>query len=454
MKKVRLKPPQLIVLSFFCVIVVGSLLLSLPLATESNARLSIVDSLFTATSATCVTGLIVKDTGATFSPFGRLVILCLMQAGGLGIMTFSTMFAILLGRKLSIFQKLTIKSALGHSKIEGLKNLILYIILFAFSVELIGAILLYIRWASTLGWSGIAGAEKAIFHAVSAFCNAGFSLFSSSLMAFRSDWVTVTIFSVLILAGGMGFVVFLDIPKLTFWRKDRRLILSRISLQTKIVFLVTIFLILAGALGVYIFENSYALKDMPLKEKVASCVFTSITPRTAGFNVLSTGSLRPVTLFMLIILMFIGASPGSTGGGIKTVTLGIIIAGLVSMLYNRDRITLFKRTIPRETYRRAAVILLLGLGMVVGATFLLSATESAAAQSSRYFLSILFETTSAFGTVGLSTGITPYLTDPGKLILVLTMFVGRVGPLTVALAVAMHKERIDYRYPEEKLMVG
>jgi len=364
------------------------------------------------------------------------------------------MFAILLGRKLSIFQKLTIKSALGHSKIEGLKNLILYIILFAFSVELIGAILLYIRWASTLGWSGIAGAEKAIFHAVSAFCNAGFSLFSSSLMAFRSDWVTVTIFSVLILAGGMGFVVFLDIPKLTFWRKDRRLILSRISLQTKIVFLVTIFLILAGALGVYIFENSYALKDMPLKEKVASCVFTSITPRTAGFNVLSTGSLRPVTLFMLIILMFIGASPGSTGGGIKTVTLGIIIAGLVSMLYNRDRITLFKRTIPRETYRRAAVILLLGLGMVVGATFLLSATESAAAQSSRYFLSILFETTSAFGTVGLSTGITPYLTDPGKLILVLTMFVGRVGPLTVALAVAMHKERIDYRYPEEKLMVG
>ncbi|NQT95532.1 MAG: hypothetical protein HQ572_03690 [Candidatus Omnitrophica bacterium] len=453
-RRIRLNPPQMIVLSFLFVILIGSLLLNLPMATNSNTSPGFINSLFTATSATCVTGLIVKDTGSFFSPFGRLIILCLIQAGGLGIMTFSTMFAILLGRKLSISHGVTVKSTLGQTRIEGFKNLVLYIIVFTFSVELIGALLLYMRWATTFGWSGLIGAERAIFHAISAFCNAGFSLFSSSLMAFRSDHVTATIFSILIIAGGMGFVVFLDIPKLTFWRRDRALIPSRISLQTKIVFLVTIFLILAGALGVYVFENGYALKDMPLKEKITSCLFTSITPRTAGFNILRTGALRPVTLFMLIILMFIGASPGSTGGGIKTVTFGIIIAGLFSMLYNRDRITLFKKTIPRETYRRAAVILLLGLGIVAGSTFLLSATESAAAQSSRYFLSILFEVTSAFGTVGLSTGITPYLTKLGRLIIICTMFIGRVGPLTIALAIAMRKDKIDCRYPEEKLMVG
>ena len=229
---------------------------------------------------------------------------------------------------------------------------------------------------------------------------------------------------------------------------------GRISLQGKMVFLVTVFLISLGAAGVYFFESEHLLKGMSWNEKIWSCMFTSITPRTAGFNVLPTASLRPATLFMLIILMFIGASPGSTGGGIKTVTFGIIIASFFSMLYNRDRITLFGRTIPRQTYRRAAVIVFLGLGVVILSTFLLSATESAAAGDNRYFLSILFESTSAFGTVGLSTGITPGLTALGKLIIIITMFIGRVGPLTIALAIAMRKEKISYRYPEERLMVG
>lgn len=455
MKKfMKLKPPQIIILSFLSAIIVGALLLNLPVATTANKSPGIINSLFTATSATCVTGLIVKDTGSFFSPFGKLVILCLIQAGGLGIMTFSTMFAILLGRKLSISQNLTVKSTLGHSKIEKLSNLITYIVAFTFSIEALGAILLYFRWSATMGWSGIAGLKKAVFHAVSAFCNAGFSLFPTSIMAFRSDWVVVTIFSSLIIIGGMGFVVFLDIPKLKFWRKDRALIPSRISLQTKIVFLVTVSLILLGTTGVFLFENSYALGGMPFKEKVASCVFTSIAPRTAGFNVLQTGSLRPVTLFMLIILMFIGASPGSTGGGIKTVTFGIIIAAFYSMFYNKDRINLFGRTIPKQVYRRAAVIVFLGLGIVIASTLLLSMTESIGTQSNHYFLSLLFESTSAFGTVGLSTGITPYLSSLGKVVIMCTMFIGRLGPLTIALAIAMRKDKIDYRYPEEKLMVG
>jgi len=455
MKKfIKFKPHQIIVLSFLSVIILGAILLNLPIATNANRSPGIINSLFTATSATCVTGLTVEDTGSFFSPFGKLIILCLIQAGGLGIMTFSMMFAILLGRKLSISQNLTVQSALGHSRIEGLHKLIIYIVVFTFSIEALGAILLYLRWSATMGWGGIAGVEKAVFHAVSAFCNAGFSLFSTSIMRFRSDWVTVTVFSALIIIGGMGFVVILDIPKLKFWRKDRALILSRISLQTKIVFLVTILLILLGSIGVFVFEGGYALKAMPLKEKIASSLFTSITPRIAGFNVLQTGALRPVTLFMLIILMFIGASPGSTGGGIKTVTFGIIIAAFYSMFYNRDRISLFGRTIPKQTYRRAAVIVFLGLGLVVASTFLLSMTESVGTQSSHYFLSLLFESTSAFGTVGLSMGITPNLTNMGKIIVMCTMFIGRLGPLTIALAIAMRKEKINYRYPEEKLMVG
>ena len=454
MKKIRLNPPQVIVLSFLLVIILGSILLSLPISASNNTGPGLIDSIFTATSATCVTGLVVKDTGSFFSPFGRLVILCLIQAGGLGIMTFSTMFAILLGRKLSISQNITVQNALGHTHIEGLKRLILYIVIFTFSVEAIGIILLYFRWKSTMGWGALATLEKSIFHAISAFCNAGFSLFSTSVMGFRSDWVIITVFSFLIIVGGMGFVVFLDIPKLKFWRKDRKLIFSRISLQTKIVLIVTLSLIILGALGVWLFESGYSLEGLTLKEKLSSCIFTSITPRTAGFNILSTGALRPVTLFMLIMLMFIGASPGSTGGGIKTVTFGIIIAGFCSMFYNKDRISLFGRTIPRETYRRAAVILFLGFFVVIGSTFLLSATESANAQSSHYFLSMLFESTSAFGTVGLSTGITPHLSGLGKIIVILTMFVGRVGPLTLALAIAMRTEKISYRYPEEKLMVG
>jgi len=454
MKKKRFTPSQIIVMGFISIILVGTTLLSLPIATAEKTSPGIIDSLFTATSATCVTGLIVKDTGSFFSPFGKIVILLLIQAGGLGIMTFSTMFAILLGRKLSISHNVTVQSALGRDKIEGLRDLILYIVIFTFSIELLGAGLLYARWINTTTWGPLTTLTRAVFHAVSAFCNAGFSLFSNSLTDFHTDGVIVGIFSVLIIIGGIGFVVFLDIPKLKFWRKDRRLIFSRISLQTKIVLIVTLILISTGAAGIFAFEKDHALKELSTHEKVWGCLFTSITSRTAGFNVLETGDLRPATLFMLIMLMFIGASPGSTGGGVKTVTFGIIIAAFFSMLHNEERISVFGRTIPNQIYRRAAVIVFLGITVVVLTTFLLCATEGIAATTNYSFLRIMFESTSAFGTVGLSTGITPQLTDIGKLIIIFTMFIGRVGPLTIALAIAMRKEKASYHYPEERLMVG
>jgi trk system potassium uptake protein len=454
MRKKRPNPAQVIVVSFLTAILMGAVLLSLPIALAPGNETALIDSLFTATSAVCVTGLIVKDTGAFFSPFGKLIILMLIQIGGLGIMTFSTMFAILLGRKLSITENITIKSALGQVNIESLSRLILYIVVFTFSVELIGAGMLYWRWSNLFDWGSVATMQRAVFHSVSAFCNAGFSLFSTSLMAFSKDAPTIIIFSILIILGGLGFIVFLDIPKLIFRRKTKVFGLSHVSLQTKIVIIVTCALIITGALAVCLFEYNYALRGMDLKEKLLACAFTSITPRTAGFNVIDTSSLRPVTLFTIIMLMFIGASPGSTGGGIKTVTFGIILASFYSMFRNRDRITVFKRTVPKDVYRRAGVIVFLALIVVTASTFLLAATEQAPAYSSHHFLGILFESTSAFGTVGLSTGITPGLTVLGKFIIICTMFIGRVGPLTLALAIAMKSDKTDYRYPEEKLMVG
>lgn len=454
MKRKILSPSQIIVLSFVSAILLGTILLSLPIATAGDGRLGIVDSLFTATSAVCVTGLIVKDTGEYFSGFGKAVIFFLMQIGGLGIMTFSTMFAILLGKELSISQNITVQSALDHSRIDGLKKLVLYIVFFTLTIEAIGAAALFFRWKLLYGWSSLAAFKQAAFHSVSAFCNSGFSLFSNSMTDLRGDTISMAIISALIIIGGIGFIVLLDFRKLKFLGKGGAYFLSKISLQTKIAVLVTMFLIAAGAAGFFFFERNGLLAGMSGKEKFWSCFFTSVTSRTAGFNVIQTGALRAVTLFMITTLMFIGASPGSTGGGIKTVTFGVLIAAFISMLHNKDRITLFGKTIPRQVYRRAAVIVFLSIVAVIASAFLLSATESSTSCEEHYFLNVLFEAVSAFGTVGLSTGITSSLTDLGKLIIIFTMFIGRVGPLTVTLAVAMYNEKVSYRYPEEKLMVG
>ncbi|UCH12563.1 MAG: Trk family potassium uptake protein [Candidatus Omnitrophota bacterium] len=465
----KLTPPQIVLLSFGIAILCATLLLSLPVATKSGNPLSPIDSLFTATSATCVTGLIVKDTGRAFSLFGQIVILLFIQLGGLGIMTFSTLFSIILAKRLTISQDLTIKNALGYDKIEGLRGLIKYIVLIAFVVEFIGATLLYLRWSFITQWSQATIFKRAIFHSISAFCNAGFSLFSNSLTNWRADTAIMAIMGSLIIIGGLGFVVVLNIPKLGFYVPFfRRAYLARqikkgianpfvkkINLQTKTVLAVTIILLLIGMAGVFLLECNYILKDMPLKEKFLSSIFTAITPRTAGFNVLPTGDLQTTTKFLLMILIFIGASPGSTGGGIKTATVAVLLVGFVSMLKGRDRIFIFKRTIERDVFRRAVAIFVLAITLIFTSTLLLTITEKAVSGDNGYFLSLFFETTSAFGTCGLTTGVTPHLSTLGKLIVAITMFIGRIGPLTVALALAMRVEKkIYYRYPEEKITVG
>lgn len=446
----KLKLPQIIAVSFLAVILVGTLLLSLPLATQSGKSLPLVDSLFTATSATCVTGLIVRDTGAHFSGFGKLIILVLLQMGGLGIMTFSTLFAILLGRKLTIKQDLVIQRTMAPNKVQNLSTLIKYILFITFGIEFLGALCLALRWGRTMNWSIGELLANSIFHAVSAFCNAGFSLFSTSFSSFLKDPFINAIMICLIIIGGIGFMVVLELPR--FLKKKG---FYRFTIQTKVALTVTLCLILAGAVLFFALERGNALAGLSTKDSITASFFQSVTARTAGFNTLNIGKLATPTLLVLVFLMFIGASPGSTGGGIKTCTFGVVLATGFSMLRNRDRVSMFKRTIPKEVVRKSLVVLFLALAWIFVAVFLLAIAEhKKAAFLDNYFLQILFEITSAFGTVGLSTGLTPTLTIVGKLIIIATMFVGRIGPLTLALAVAMQSEKAVYSYPEEKIMIA
>jgi trk system potassium uptake protein TrkH len=448
----KLNPPQVVVLSFLITIIVGAVLLSLPVAGAVEGGISLVDRVFTATSATCVTGLIVRDTPNDWSPFGQAVIFILFQAGGLGIMTLSTFFAVLLGRKFTLKQNVVIHSALDHNRVYGAKALIKYIVGLTIFVELVGASLLFLRWNHTQAWPLKDTIIKSVFHSVSAFCNAGFSLFSDSFMGFEGDpFINLTMVS-LIFIGGIGFIVILDLLKGIFSPNGYKK--PRLSLQSKIVLIASISLIIIGALSVLAIENTNTLEGMPLKGKLLGSLFQSVTARTAGFNTLPISRFAPPTLMILVLLMFIGASPGSTGGGIKTSTFAIMMATAWTMSKNRDKVFMFGRTVPRNVVRRAILIFVMALVWIFLATFIFAIVEKGNLGTENIAMKSLFEVTSAFGTVGLTTGITPHLSTIGKIIIIITMFTGRVGPLTLALAVAIREEKIDYTYPEEKVMVG
>ncbi|MBU1061669.1 MAG: TrkH family potassium uptake protein [Candidatus Omnitrophica bacterium] len=450
----KLKPPQIIIFSFLVTILIGAFFLALPQCSSNGISVGVVDALFTATSATCVTGLIVKDTGSDFSRFGQMIILFLLQIGGLGIMTLSTFFAILFGRKLTLRENIVIKSALDHHSVERLKTLILYILALTFCIEAIGAALLYNR---------LGNVYQSIFHSISAFCNAGFSLNATSFAGYRQDVYVNLVMTMLIILGGIGFIVLIEGPKIFRWivrrvllknREDIKQLFSKISLQTKIAVSVSLILLFFGTLIFFSLENARLLHGFGLKDKILTSFFHSVTSRTAGFNTVSIKDLASPTLFFLIILMFIGASPGSTGGGIKTCTLGVLVSGAISMIKNQDNIHIFKRAIPRVIFRKAVIIAGLAVTWIVVFTMILSFVESRNEAIPNYFLRVLFEVTSAFGTVGLSTGITSILSPLGKVLIMITMLVGRIGPLTLALAMTTREQRVFYKYPQEKVMVG
>ncbi len=448
----RLKPPQVLALSFFFAIVAGTLLLSLPIAQNTEGGISLVDRVFTATSATCVTGLIVRDTPKDWTAFGRTIIFILFQAGGLGIMTFSTFFAVILGRRLTLREYDVLQDSLGHNREYQAKRLVKYIIALTFAVELAGAALLFLRWSRIEDWSIGERLAQSVFHSVSAFCNAGFALFSGSFMGYEGDLYINLIMAVLIFLGGIGFVVILDTVKGVFIPGPYRK--SRLSLQSKIVLITSFILIAAGAGLIYLLESDNTMTGMSVKEKLLGSVFQSVTARTAGFNTLAVGRFAPGTLVLLVFLMFVGASPGSTGGGIKTCTFAIVVAAAWAMSKNRDKVFMFGRTLPRTVVRRAILIFVLAIGWLLAATFLFSISERNALGAGDLVIRSLFEVTSAFGTVGLSTGITPCLSVFGKVLIIITMFVGRIGPLTMALAIALEEGKVGYSYPEEKVMVG
>ena len=441
-KKVSFSPPQILVIGFGLIILLGSVLLMLPIANVTGKSLPYIDALFTATSATCVTGLVVRDTGTFFTPFGQIIIMLLIQVGGLGFMTMATLFSLVLKRKISLKDRLILQEAMNQNTMEGIVRLIRKVLMYSLIIESCGAFLFSVRWAfdMPLGRAIYFG----IFHAVSLFNNGGFDLFGDyrSLTQYVSDPMTNFIALTLIITGGLGFIVLSDLIE---YRKRRKL-----SLHSKVVLSMTATLLVVGTLVFFIFEytNSRTLEPLDMGTKIMSSFFQSATPRTAGANTLDIGAMRQASQFFIIILMFIGASPGSTGGGIKTTTFTILVGAVISMIRGRTDLDLFRYRLAQERIFKAVTITMLALFLVIVVAMVLSTTEDAS------FLTILFESTSAFGTVGLSMGLTGDLTSFGKAVISFTMFAGRLGMLTLAYALGPKKGKDLYRHPEGKIIIG
>ncbi|WP_204990576.1 TrkH family potassium uptake protein [Sporohalobacter salinus] len=435
-----LSPAQFLALGYIIVITVGALLLSLPIATVNGEGLDLINSIFTATSATAVTGLIVVNTGTYFTIFGQSVILLLIQIGGLGFMTTSTLFALILGKKINLKKRIIIQEDLNYFNLSGLIRLVQYVTILTLGIELMGAVLLFAHLLPE--YPAGKAAFFSIFHAVSAFCNAGFDIFGNSLANFTNDIYINLVITTLFIIGGIGFAVIADV-----YRKRQFI---DYSLNTKLVLVITLILIILGTSVIFIleFSNPATLKGLSFKGKLLAAYFQGVTPRTAGFNTIPTGQLRNASLFFITILMFIGASPGSTGGGLKTTTIGALLAVVYNLVKGNEDIELFKRRLSQGIIYKALAVAIISLAWIALVITILTITEEAE------FLSILFETVSAYGTVGLSTGITGDLSQIGRIIISLTMFLGRVGPLTLAAAIGERAKRGQIRYPEEKLLIG
>ncbi|MFF2175363.1 TrkH family potassium uptake protein [Lysinibacillus sp. NPDC058147] len=439
----KLNPPKILVLGFAVIILAGAFFLTLPIATADGNGLSFLDALFTATSATCVTGLVVVDTGTTFSIFGELVILFLIQIGGLGFMTFATLLFLLLGKKISLKERLLLKEAFNNVTIAGLVKLVKRILLFSGLIELIGGLILSIRFSFDMpvGKAFYFG----FFHAISNFNNAGFDLMGNfkSLTMYVDDPFVVLTICALITIGGLGFIV---INELYEYRGTKRL-----SVHTKIVLTTTFILTVGSTLLIFLFEygNSKTIGSLSESGKILGPLYQAVTSRTAGSNTLPIGDLTHSTLFLIIWLMFIGAGSGSTAGGIKITTFAILIATMWSQLKGKEDVVLFRRRIVHETILKALTVTMCGMMIVVLVTIVLSLIEQR-----HSFMMYLFEATSAFSTTGLSMGLTPELSSGGRLLIILTMFVGRLGPLTIAFAITKRRKTEAFRHPKGNIMIG
>jgi trk system potassium uptake protein TrkH len=465
MKKIRIKqklfnqlpPASKIVVSFLAAILVGTILLDMPFATKAAGSIGFINALFTATSAVCVTGLVVADTASTWSAFGQTVIIILIQIGGLGIMTAAYSFILVLGKRMGLKERMTIRESLNEFNIQGVVKLFRTILIATFSIELAGVVLLSTRFIPAFGfWSGLG---KSIFHSISAFCNAGFDIMGTvsapfvSITGFNNDPIVVLTIAFLFIIGGLGFVVWKDI--LQFDEDEdtgkKRFSIRRfkdLMLHSKVVLIMTSLLIVLGTALILIFEFDNTLDGMGFIQKLGNAFFHAVTPRTAGFNTLPVENLQPETQFLTAILMFIGAAPGSTGGGIKITTMAIIVFAIFSYLRSSEEVNMLKRKIAPAVVRKAIAIFFVGISIVFLTTFVLLLSGAGT------FKECIFEAISAFGTVGLSTGITPALPLAGKIAITMTMFVGRVGPLALAVSLTPLGVKKPYQYPEGKISVG
>jgi trk system potassium uptake protein len=449
LKLMALGPSALMTLSFVFLIIFGAGLLMLPEMTHGGIRL--IDALFTSASASCVTGLTVVDTGTFYTFKGQIVILLLIQLGGINIVSFATFFATFY-RTDSVRYQSVLRDFLSSDKISDTRSLLQRIIFFSIVIEIVGALLVYFNWIQQVSFSS--RFEKiyySIFHSVSAFNNAGFSLFPKNLYenGVSQSFNVHIVIMILIFLGGIGFTTLEDFYNIFLDRKKWKNVWKHVKIGSKIALKTSLWLIIAGAVLFLYAEWENVLSGQIFREKVITALFQSITTRTAGYNTVDMGALTQPVLIFFIFLMFIGASPGSTGGGIKTTTFSVILRTSLATIRGKKNVEAYHHTFSFSLIDRAYAIALFAIFLIFSSTLLLSFTEPHVP-----FLRLIFEEVSAFGTVGLSTGITPFLSDPGKVIITLSMFIGRIGPLTLAVFLSKRIISTKYRYPDVNIMVG
>lgn len=437
--KISLNPPMVLSLGFAILIIAGGLLLSLPFFTKSGQATPLVDSLFVAASASCVTGLTPVNTLEHWNTYGHILIIILIQIGGLGVMSLASIIPLILGKKIGMKSRQILKEQLNVESLEGMIVLFKYVLAFTFGTEVLGAILLSIKFVPLYGAGK--GVWYAVFHSISAFCNAGFDILGDSIFPFRDDLLINLTLCALVIVGGLGFVVTSEL--------FRRRSFKKLSTHSKLVLMVTAILLVLGTVMFLFLENEDGvLQYETLKGSILESFFQSVVARTAGFYSVDLSKIKDSTALMLMGLMFVGGSPGSTAGGIKTTTLGVLVLSTHAVVRGESEPVVFGRHIGTETVRKALAIFLVSIVIILSVSFMLAITESAP------LVDILYETVSALATVGASKGITPHLTDAGKNLITLCMYLGRIGPMTMAFAFGMKAKKSLIRYPESFISIG
>lgn len=442
--KIKKNPYLVFLYGFATIILIGTILLSLPIASNDGKSVGIINALFTATSASCVTGLVVVNTAYHWTVLGKVVIIMLIQIGGLGVMTMTALISFFIGKKISLKTRLLIMEERNVDELQGVVRLTKNILLYTFGVELVGAILFSFVFIKDFGVAK--GIAYSIFHAISSFCNAGFDLIGNSMINYVDNPIVTLAVCGLIVIGGIGYFVFWDM-----YASKR---FKMLTLHSKLVLIITGILLIGGTILMFLLEgdNPGTMGNLDMSGKINASIFQAVNPRTAGYNSVPLENLRMSTVAISVVLMFIGGSPASTAGGIKTTTFVVLIISFYNLVRGKEDVEIFGRRILPETTIRASAILILSIMIITVCSIILSVTEENIGYD---FLEIVYETVSAFSTVGLTRGITPSLSNTGKLILSMMMYIGRVGPLTVAYAfLKKHKNIGNYTYPEGKVIIG